>query len=93
MKKVRFSEDIGSLVDAENKNYNGTRFCTISGQSLGGHYSQKGAEIEAESELIKRAEKCDADAYEIISSHLMDSRQEYDATPYTTTVTAILYKN
>ena len=91
MKKLKFSEELESLVDEEGYRYRGRRFCTVSERSIG-HHSIKGAEKEAISDLEILAEKRGADAYEIISLHVEDSRQEYDSTPFSATATAILYK-
>jgi uncharacterized protein YbjQ (UPF0145 family) len=92
MKQVKFNEELGHLVD-ENDTYNGRRFSSASGNSLGSYSTQNQATRDATARLIESAEKKGADAYEITSSKIFDSKQEYDSTSYTASVNAILYKN
>ncbi len=93
-KRVQFNEKLEHLVDEEGVKYEGRRFGTVSAASeLGGTFSYQRAEQEALYKLEELARTRGAEAYEISSIQLLDSRQEYDATPYTATATALLYKN
>jgi len=92
MKKVIFNEDLGCLVNSLGVKYEGKRFSKASGNSTKGSCYQEFARNHAVKLLEESAEKKGADAYEIICSTVSDSMQEYDSTPWTATVTAILYK-
>ena len=88
MKQLKFNEELGRLVDKEGIRYRGRRIGTVSiGSTRQSTYES--AESNAINLLDMLAEKRDAD--EVISSSLYDSRQEYDSTPYTATITALLY--
>lgn len=93
MKKVKFDEKLERLVDEEGKKYEGRRFKTISAQSAFGHPTYLGAEHNAQFNLEPLAIEEGAEAYEVVSVQLHDSRQEYDPTPFTATATALLYQN
>ncbi len=81
------------MVNERGIPYQGKRLSTISARSASSHPYKKWAENDALAGLVTLAEKEGADAYEITGSIVEDSRQEYDGTPYTATVTAILYKS
>ena len=91
MKEVKFSEELEHLIDINGK-YDGKRFSSASGKSLSSHSTQRQAIYDATTNLIEAAEKKGADAYEIINSRVFDSKQEYDSTPFTASISAILYK-
>ncbi|MDP3734217.1 MAG: hypothetical protein Q8R37_03225 [Nanoarchaeota archaeon] len=100
--KVRFDENLESLVDEEGVKYEGKRFKTISANSYSHSTSQEATAVAVQ-KLVHTIEDINSKeyesnaygpvtAYEIIGSHCSDTRQEYDTTPFTATVTAILYK-
>ncbi len=91
--KIHFQKDLGKLVNEMGSPYFGKRFNTISTHSASRHPERQWAENDVLAQLVTLAEKEGADAYEITSSTVEDSRQEYDGTPYTATITAIVYKN
>ncbi len=91
--RIHFQKDIGQLVIESGITYQGKRLSTISARSASSHPYKKRAENDALAGLVTLVEKEGADAYEVIGSSIEDSRQEYDGTPYTATVTAILYKS
>jgi|GEM_PF-4795027 len=93
MRQIKFNEDIGQLVDEENRVYNGRRFATVSVDSGPvGQHNPEVARRSAAYNLIGLSENRGADAYEIITSTVRDSHQEYDPAPYTANVIALLYK-
>lgn len=91
--KIHFRKDIGELVNESGSPYRGKRLNTISATSASRHPERQWAERDALERLVTLAEKEGAEAYEITSSIVEDSRQEYDGTPFTATVTAILYQS
>ena len=93
LQRIHFQQDIGQLVSELGVLYEGNRLSTISARSASSHPDRTWAENDALVKLITLAEQEGADAYEIINSSIEDSRQECDGTPYTATVTAILYKS
>ena len=93
LQKIHFQQDIGQLVNEQSIPYEGKRVSTISARSASSHPDRTWAENDALAKLVTLAEQEGADAYEIINSSIEDSRQECDGTPYTATVTAILYKS
>lgn len=92
IKKVHFDEKLEYLVDEREVKYEGRRFRTVSAGSDSRSTSQD-AENGALWNLESLATKAGADAYEIVSSALQDSKQEYDPKPWTAMVTAILYQS
>ncbi len=93
-KRLRFNEQLETLVDEKGVKYEGRRFRTISaGSTPEGCHSYDSAERDALSELEDAVIKNGADAYEVISTHQEDTRQEYDAFPFSIKVTALLYKS
>ena len=89
-KKIVFDEKLEFLVDESGAKYLGRRFATVSALS---HNKVKPEDAEEESLLflLKEAGDKSADAYEEISSHLIDDSVEY-APCYTVRTNAILYK-
>lgn len=93
MKKLTFDEDLGQLVDEENKNYQGRRFSTVSASNDLSSTGEK-AQMDAITSLINIAKMKGADAYEVISLSVYDSSQENaDPIPWKAQVRAILYKD
>ena len=91
VRKVSFDKALESLVDEQGGRYTGKRFDTISAHS-GSCSSRKSASYDALEKLENLAQKGGAEAYEITSEHVHDTKEEYDSAPYTVSVTAILYK-
>ena len=91
-KQVRFDEQLEHLVDEEGVKYGGRRFSLVSAFS-NRQSTKKYAEEKALFNAVTLAKNKGADAYEVLNTRIDDSNQEYDATPYTATVTALLYKN
>ena len=92
MKKVTFNEDWGYLVDEEGNKFECKRFSKASAHShcFG---SRREAENSAENRLLDTLDGKDIEAYEVTSLSTNDSGQEYDPTPFSANITAILYKN
>lgn len=91
--RLRFDNKLESLIDTQGKRYNGRRFKTIhTGYIPGSHSSIGSAEYAALMELEDLGNKEEADAYEVISLQVHDSRLECDSNPYTASGTAFLYK-
>lgn len=94
MKRLKFSEDLECLVDEKNyEKYEGKRFKTITTWANDGQNSPNHAEQEVRQKVEDLANKYQAEAYELISVDIFDSKQEYYSKPYTATATAILYKS
>lgn len=84
LKKLKFDGLSESLVDAEGKKYSGKRLRNVSVHSISG-FSDR---YDILSKLEALALKYGADAYELIDLN----EPEFDSSPYTTSATAILYK-
>ena len=91
MKRVRFDEKLEHLVDEEGNKYHGKRFYTASvGSSW--HSTYKDAEDGAIFDLEELAQDMGAEAFEVIEVRFEDSKQEYDSSPYSASISALLYK-
>lgn len=91
MKRVHFDQKLCHLVDEEGKKYKGKRFCKVSTYS-NCFSTRKAARDNAKSKLSNIMKEKGADAYEITCLFPHSSGQEYDPHPFSTTLTAILYK-
>ena len=94
IEEVIFDENKRGLVYRKSHDkYDGLRISTIKSSSTRyGCYLPIEAENLALESLLKKCEELDADAYEIVSSHVTDSKQEYDSNPYQGYVSAIFYR-
>ena len=93
IKTVSFNEEMGLLVDEENKPYEGKRMRSVF-ISNNAHFSDVvAARNQALFNLESMALEAGADAYEVMNVVIEDSKQEYDSQPYSATVHAILYKS
>jgi uncharacterized protein YbjQ (UPF0145 family) len=92
MDRLTFDETLCHLVDENRCKYEGKRFTTVSSGSSSNQTSAEKAIENAIDGLIEKAKKRGANAYEIVSSSSHDSSQEYDGTPFSGSVTALLYK-
>lgn len=91
MKKLHFSRR-GKLLDTKGKLYRGRRFATVEVSSSQSFENFADAEDDAVRNLEQRAAENSANAYEVVHVAVEYSRQEYDPTPYTATLVALLYK-
>lgn len=91
VKEIKFDELLECLVTYEGKKYEGKRFKTISATTTN-HSDRESARSGIKFNIENLAILANADAYEIISTHYIDSQQEYDRTPYTASAIALLYK-
>jgi hypothetical protein len=93
MKKIKFNQELESLIDENGIKYNGKRFNIINVVSICPSSSKKSAINTATVDLENKALELKANAYEIINIRIFDSKQEYDSTPFTASLSAVLYKN
>lgn len=93
MKELHFDYIRGHFIDEQGVQYGGKRIGTAQGYWLIGCSTNDEARRRAIDDLVTQAEKKGADAYSNLQTHVFDSMQEYDATPYAATASAILYKN
>ncbi len=91
-KQVHFDEQLEHLVDEEGVKYEGRRFSSVSA-----FYNSRNTEKDAENGALfiveTLAKNKGAEAYELIGSQTTDSKMEYDSTPWSCCLTAILYKS
>ena len=97
LKRVRFDEDIGSLVDSDNNMpYDGRRISNVvCVRNVCPVVTADGSRLETEISLEFMAKKYTADAYELVSSSTWDEYegQEYVPPSYITELMVILYQN
>ena len=92
MKEINFSKDIGELIDEKGTIYLGKRFDCVDIQSPNTSSSREDARRYLRIDLEMIAERRGAKAYEVVTSHIHDSGQEYDSQPYSAQLIALLYR-